>query len=201
MAGKDYPKPSLTADIAVFRTSGQHWELLLVQRGRPPFQGCWALPGGFAQEGESVEQTAARELFEETGVHGLPLEQVGFYSTPDRDPRGWVVSEAFVAIDDEQRIARAGDDAARAVWFQLVVQDGEADIVQGEDAGGHAEHRLVMRHPAQGDEGVAEELSLAFETQEESISSSFRSANARSGQLAFDHARIIADAWLMVQER
>ena len=117
---KNYPKPALTADIAVFARMEGDWRLLLIQRGGHPCLGCWALPGGFAEQGETIETTAARELEEETGLTGLALQLVGVYSAPGRDPRGWTVSAAYaVGVDGALLNARAGDDAAQARWFEL----------------------------------------------------------------------------------
>lgn len=118
---KDYERPSLTADIAVFAISEERTKILLVQRGNHPYLGRWALPGGFANKNEAVEDTAARELAEETGLTGLGLSPVGLFSKPGRDPRMWVVSQAFVSLIPYERIAevQAGDDAAAARWFDI----------------------------------------------------------------------------------
>ena len=117
---KNYPKPALTADIAVFARQGEGWKLLMIRRGGHPYLGCWALPGGFAEEGERVEQSAARELEEETGVTGLPLSLVGIYSAPGRDPRGWTVSAAYAVRLPEGTIeTEAGDDAEAACWLDV----------------------------------------------------------------------------------
>ena len=87
--------------------------------------GSWALPGGFANENEPVEVTAARELLEETGVEGLELQLVGIFSAPGRDPRGWVVSAAYLAVADAQQLSvRAGDDAADALWYTVSPSGG-----------------------------------------------------------------------------
>ena len=106
---KNYPKPALTADICIFARAGAGWKLLLIRRGGHPYLGCWALPGGFADEGERIESTAARELQEETGLSGLALRLVGIYSAPGRDPRGWTVSAAYAATGrvDEASVAVA----------------------------------------------------------------------------------------------
>lgn len=116
---RNYPKPALTADIVIFRREEDGLSLLLIRRGGHPFLGKWALPGGFANENEPVERTAARELQEETGVEGLPLELVGVFSEPGRDPRGWVVSAAFRATVENDIPVKAGDDAADAAWFRV----------------------------------------------------------------------------------
>lgn len=118
---RNYPKPALTADIAVFSFAEETLRVLLIERGGHPFLGKLALPGGFANENEPVEVTAARELEEETGVCGLPLALVGVFSKPGRDPRGWVVSVAFAAVvQGEELRVRGGDDAASAHWYTLV---------------------------------------------------------------------------------
>ncbi len=117
--GDKYPKPSVTADIAVFRISAGVPELLLIRRGGHPFLGSWALPGGFANRNEPMEKTAARELQEETGIVNAELTLVGVYSEPGRDPRGWTVSAAYAALLPESAEAAAGDDAAEAMWFPL----------------------------------------------------------------------------------
>ena len=118
---RNYAKPALTADIIVLRPTEQGVQVLLVERGGHPFLGKLALPGGFANENEPVEETAARELVEETGVSGLSMELVGVFSKPGRDPRGWVVSAAFAAVvTGEDLTVQAGDDAASAQWYTVI---------------------------------------------------------------------------------
>ena len=96
--------------------------MLLIRRKGHPFIGKLALPGGFANENEPVEITAARELEEETGVSGLELKLVDVFSKPNRDPRGWVVSAAFVSVVDAGRLnVQAGDDAAEAGWYDIAL--------------------------------------------------------------------------------
>jgi len=128
-----YPKPSLTADILVFSKSNNTLKILLIKRGGHPFLGKFALPGGFAEENETIENTAARELFEETGVKDIPLQLIGIFSKPGRDPRGWVVSAAFAAVVDADNIApSAGDDAADAAWF-AIDKDAESIVLYSGD--------------------------------------------------------------------
>lgn len=104
--------PLLTVDCAAFDRRGA---LLLVRRGNPPFKGRLALPGGFVDIGETVEQACRRELAEETDVKARDLVPVGVYSDPARDPRGHSVSVVFATVMARAR-PRAGDDAAAAVW-------------------------------------------------------------------------------------
>jgi 8-oxo-dGTP diphosphatase len=109
------PPCYLTADsILIFEN-----EVLLIQRGRDPFQGKWALPGGFVDEGEKVLDAAKRELEEETGISGQNLVQFGAYGDPGRDPRGRVVSIAHWVLLEAKPEATAGDDAAEYGWFDL----------------------------------------------------------------------------------
>jgi 8-oxo-dGTP diphosphatase len=110
-----FPKtPALTADCVVIDGKGR---LLLIRRGHPPFKGQYALPGGFAEVGETIEQTCRRELLEETAIKAGRLELLGVYSDPKRDPRGHTCSVVFMT-----RVARAtpraGDDAAVAEWVE-----------------------------------------------------------------------------------
>ncbi len=152
---KKYPQPSLTADICVFRRT------------------------------DGADACAARELEEETCVSGLKLEPIGLYSTPGRDPRGWTVSYAFVALDDAGSIPVAADDAARAAWFDVAatlagpVRDGDSVT-------------LALAH-----EGTT--LTSEFTAREQPITHRLRAQGVRGAGLAFDHAQIVADAWLALQ--
>ena len=154
-------------------------QMLMVRRGGHPFLGCWALPGGFVNQDEDADTAAMRELFEETGVAGLKAEQLGVYSAPGRDPRGWTISAAYASRLDGRKTAQAGDDASEAVWCRIesrVRDDGtyELEVHAGEEV-----------------------LRSTFATSE----ARFMPARARvldSHGFAFDHAQIAADAWLAV---
>eukprot|EP00435_Cladocopium_sp_Y103_P049472 s129_g14.t3 len=111
------PRIKYTADILVFHL-GDELELLTITRGKPPFQGCLALPGGFVERDESPILAAQRELQEETNVIGLPLVELGVWDTPGRDPRGLVSTTAFMALAPDQS-CQAGDDAATAQYQAL----------------------------------------------------------------------------------
>jgi 8-oxo-dGTP diphosphatase len=106
--------PALTADCIVFDSQDR---VLLIRRGRPPFEGDYALPGGFVEVGETVEDACRRELKEETGIEVRELKLVGVYSDPKRDPRGHTCSVAYLAQVATAE-PTAGDDAAAAEWVE-----------------------------------------------------------------------------------
>lgn len=116
----DYPRPSFTVDVVLLRWVG-HLELLLIERRKDPFAGAWALPGGYVEPTEAAPAAAVRELAEETGVVFPPerLLEIGVYSEPDRDPRGWTVSSAWIGLAPARTAAVAGDDASAAAWHRL----------------------------------------------------------------------------------
>ena len=112
----DYPRPAVTVDIAIF--TGEVPELLLIKRKHFPFEGYWALPGGFVEMDESLEEAALRELEEETGVSGVPLTEVGAFGDPDRDPRGRVITIAYAAVLEKPVLkVETGSDASEVAWF------------------------------------------------------------------------------------
>jgi 8-oxo-dGTP diphosphatase len=106
--------PALTVDCVVL---DRQRRLLVVRRGNPPFKGKYALPGGFVDIGETVEDACRRELLEETGVRAGKLQLLGVYSDPKRDPRGHTCSVAFLTRV-QRASAKAGDDAAAVEWIE-----------------------------------------------------------------------------------
>ncbi|MDL2235678.1 NUDIX hydrolase [Christensenellaceae bacterium OttesenSCG-928-L17] len=117
-----YRRPSVTVDVAVFTYFADKLHVLLVRRKNHPFIGQWALPGGFVEFDEEIAAAAQRELFEETGVSGVPLAEVGVFGAPGRDPRTRVVSVAHVACAPRASFSvRAGDDAAEAALFSIAL--------------------------------------------------------------------------------
>jgi 8-oxo-dGTP diphosphatase len=113
----DYPRPALAADCLIFGKKEDAWQVLLIERLHDPYRAYWALPGGFINMDETAEEGAARELFEETGLQNISLEQLHTYSRVDRDPRGRTVTVAFIGFADIQAVHPvAGDDAARLQW-------------------------------------------------------------------------------------
>ena len=180
---KDYPRPSFTADVAVFACDADGGlRLLMVRRGGHPFLGCWALPGGFVNPDEDAGTAAARELQEETGVVGLPLEQFGCYSAPGRDPRAWTASAAYVTCVSEEVVAQAGDDAAEAAWCSLSVNDC-----------GNGRFEMTIQAGEENPRCVFEVDTARFLPP--------RAHVIESAGFAFDHAQLIADAWLVLQRR
>ena len=108
----------MTADCVVV-TREKEPQVLLIQRGNPPFKGCWAFPGGFMNMDETTEQCAIRELEEETGLKVSELQQIGAYSKVDRDPRGRTVTIAYLVRVDKPVAVIGQDDAAQAEWWPL----------------------------------------------------------------------------------
>src|SRR5438132_5395366 len=115
-----YPRPALTVDCVVFGFDEADLKLLLIQRDLDPFKGRWALPGGFVQLDETLEDAARRELAEETGISKIFLEQLYTFGAVDRDPRERVVSVAHYALVklSDHRV-KASSDAHRAAWFEV----------------------------------------------------------------------------------
>ena len=114
----EYPRAALTVDCVVFGLDEQDLKVLLVRRGLPPFEGRWALPGGFVRMEETLDDAARRELREETGLKDVYLEQLYTFGDVRRDPRGRVVSVAYYALVNlaDHRV-QAATDASDAAWF------------------------------------------------------------------------------------
>ena len=113
-----YWHPAVTADAVVFGFDGERLNLLLIERGGEPFKGAWALPGGFIDKDDpSAEAAAYRELYEETGIKDIYLEELKTFSDIGRDPRERVITIAFIALvaKNKYRI-KGGDDAKEAKW-------------------------------------------------------------------------------------
>jgi 8-oxo-dGTP diphosphatase len=116
----DYPRAALTVDCVVFGIDDGELEVMLIQGDLPPFEGRWALPGGFVHVDETLEDAARRELCEETGLHDVFLEQLATFSAVDRDPRERIVSAAYYALVAKgDHSVRAATDARAAEWFPI----------------------------------------------------------------------------------
>ncbi len=117
----DYPRPAVTVDVVVFSLLEDRLCTLLIRRKNEPFAGCWALPGGFLDDNEDIENAALRELSEETNLKELYIEQLYSFGRPDRDPRGRTITVAYYSLLPATRMSEIahGDDAAEAQWFGL----------------------------------------------------------------------------------
>jgi 8-oxo-dGTP diphosphatase len=114
----EFPRPALTVDLVVL-TAASPREVLLIQRKKEPFAKTWALAGGFVNEGETLAEAARRELMEETCVELQDIEQLLANADPERDPRGWTVTVAYLAIVNKKDVKpKAGDDAKAVKWFK-----------------------------------------------------------------------------------
>ncbi len=115
----DYPRPSVTVDSVIFGVNNRYLKVLLIKRKDAPFANHWALPGGFVQMGEDLNTAAERELLEETGYIPSYMEQLKTYGSVKRDPRGRVITVAYMALVPLQSdMVKAGSDAAEADWWE-----------------------------------------------------------------------------------
>jgi 8-oxo-dGTP diphosphatase len=115
-----YERPSVTVDVVIFTLIERQLHVLLVQRKRWPYEGFWAIPGGFVNMDESLEEAARRELEEETGVRDVYLEQLYTFGTPGRDPRTRVISVAYFAlIGADTQTLRLSDETSDLRWFSV----------------------------------------------------------------------------------
>ena len=206
-----YERPSLATDMAIFsvmetaeaenfrKLPKKSLKLLLVCREAYPYKGSWALPGGFCRPGEDVAETARRELFEETSLQHAYLSLFGSFGEADRDPRGWVISNAFLALTDAEKYQlNAGTDAKEAAWFTVEVTSAEVKKEVKEDfARIETEYSLSFR---QEERGVLLTAKIAacktFCNYHESVEYKITESNG----LAFDHGKIILCARLHLRE-
>lgn len=115
-----YDRPSVTVDVVMMSLRQGDLHVLLIKRRSWPFEGMWAIPGGFVTMDESLETAAKRELREETGVEDVYLEQLYTFGDPGRDPRTRVITVVYFALLDSERLqVRAADDAVEVDWFSV----------------------------------------------------------------------------------
>ena len=113
----EFPRPAVTVDMVVFGLIDERLRILLIRRRHEPFRGRWALPGGFVDPDETLEQAARRELLEETGVATGEIRPVAMFGDPGRDPRGWTISAVYYALAPMGAFTVvSGDDADEADW-------------------------------------------------------------------------------------
>lgn len=199
-----YEKPSVAADIAVFtimqdaeerdnyrKLPEKKLKLLMIRRGKPPYKDMWALPGGFLKKGETIYETARRELLEETGTKQAYLELCDVFSEPDRDPRGWILSQAFMALihydnRGESDKVSAGSDAKEAAWFDVSLKKTDEKMYkQDESVVCDIQYELTL----------TKDTVLSAIVEEHRIYQGYHEIVEyrilKSEGLAFDHAKII----------
>jgi len=116
----DWPRPMVSVDAVVFGFFRDKAKLLLISRKKEPFKGKWALPGGYVEIDEELEDAVVRELAEETGLTAVPLQQMHTFGKCGRDPRGRQITIVFFGIaTKEKNKIKAGDDAAKVRWFDI----------------------------------------------------------------------------------
>lgn len=197
-----YDCPSVAADMVIFTIKTEkssHYRklpqkklsILLVKRSGHPFKDCWALPGGFANKGETLEETAVRELQEETGVSDAALFQLQMFSDVNRDPRGWILSCAYMALAEEDRFEiKAGSDAAEAEWFQVkfhLIHSETQNTLDGKQL--NEKYEMQLNHS-----DITLTASIAVKTNLSPKRLKTEYEIVESNGLAFDHAKIIAFA-------
>ena len=195
-----------TADVVVFnlqatqfRESGVIPNIVLVKRKNDPFKDCWALPGGFLEEGETIEACAKRELEEETGItprlSGF-LAPIGTFSDPKRDPRGHVISTAFISVIPTAKNdleLKAGDDASECVRFALKGRAYSAGDITKEGDKIDQDCVLVTLYNPQVKDSISFVATFDRDKDGHSICE-INYGDKTKSRLAFDHAEIIARA-------
>lgn len=166
-----YFRPSVTVDAVLFCRTERGIKLLMIERGGHPYLGMYAFPGGFVDSDEPCEVAASRELMEETGITDVKLRQLITASTPGRDPRWRNITVVFAAETDRPIKATAGDDAAKAKWFDVAF-DGE-----------------IMRFSAAGERFTC---TLSVVRDAFGMTDLNKTTIVKRGKIAFDHAKIIS---------
>lgn len=192
----DYERPSLTVDMILFTLDDEEekdlkkvpekvLKVLLIKRKNHPFKNCWAIPGGFVDINENIEDAVYRELKEETNIDNVYLEQLYTWGDVNRDPRMRVVSTSYMALVNKENInVKAGDDAADAAWFTI-----KKKIIKTEDT--KIISQIIL-------ENVAEDIKIVYEITENieikgyNKNSKFEIKLIEGDRgLAFDHVKIL----------
>ena len=207
---EQFERPSVATDIVAFavmqdgeqsnirKLANRELKLLLIKRSQFPYKGAWALPGGFLRPGETIEETAKRELLEETGVENPFLHLAGVYSEAGRDPRGWIISNSFISlINAENCTLRADTDAWDAAWFCVKLQ---SENISPDDSIGTTKmikHTLTLSFDsASSDSNIKGEENVEIKA----IVSEKSTRKGDSGELGFDHAKIIVQSLLELRD-
>ena len=189
-----YEKPAVTVDMLIFTVNPKKdyaLELLLIERGGHPYLGKWAIPGGFVEMDESLEEAAARELLEETQLSDIYMEQLYTFGDVGRDPRMRVISVAYMALVPKEKLKPvAGDDAAKVRWFTVHWEEtlaGESDGIrlwlESEDIDG-----IGSKSEAEGVDGSKDSVMACSEVSASEL------IRLEEEDIAFDHQKVIKTA-------
>ena len=199
-----YKNPCATTDMVLFSYAGEKpdtdaLKVLLVCRKNHPSIGYWALPGGFVELYENLEDTARRELEEETGVKGLPVEQFACYGDYQRDPRARVITTAYFSLVNEKEVrVKAGDDAADAAWFTVKLKKGESkDITTDAAVIRREDFSLELENE---DRGLKIRAVICKE-ERQGLGREREYKVKEGGMVAVDHAAILTQALEVIQQR
>jgi ADP-ribose pyrophosphatase YjhB (NUDIX family) len=196
-----YERPSLAADVAVFTIGNgmrldnrklpqKKLRILMIRRDRWPFEGLWSLPGGFTKKGETIYETARRKLKEKTGTDKAYLELCHVFSDNDRDPRGWIISQSFMAIlnngDLESAQASNNNDAC---WFDVNVSKiSENKHENGKGLTCDNDYKLTLQR-IDGEDLINAVIREHLEYKDYHVLATYQTLSSEN--IAFDHARII----------
>ena len=199
-----YKNHCATTDMVLFSYAGEKpdtdaLKVLLVCRKNHPSIGYWALPGGFVELYENLEDTARRELEEETGVKGLPVEQFACYGDYQRDPRARVITTAYFSLVNEKEVrVKAGDDAADAAWFTVKLKKGESkDITTDAAVIRREDFSLELENE---DRGLKIRAVICKE-ERQGLVRERKYKVKEGGMVAVDHAAILTQALEVIQQR
>ena len=217
---EQFERPSVATDIVAFavmqdgeqsnirKLENRELKLLLVKRSQFPYKGAWALPGGFLRPGETIEETAKRELLEETGVENPFLHLAGVYSEAKRDPRGWIISNSFISlINAENYSLRADTDAWDAAWFCVKLQSDNTSSDDSTSTTKIIKHTLTLSFDSassdsniKGDENIEIKAIVSEKSTRKGHNHVSSYQIIDSGELGFDHAKIIVQSLLELRD-
>lgn len=207
-----YRTPSCTTDAVIFAAGKtltkdlDGLKILLVKRSNHPSIGYWALPGGFVNLKENLDDTARRELQEETGVENLVMEQIATYGDYDRDPRTRVITTAYMALVQGEHVkVQAGDDAADAVWCEIKLEreacEASSCTEKKDSPGGEGVERQWYTLNVRNAEKELDTKAVVEHTVRNGLIREEKFTVKEPGVLAVDHAAIIVQALTILQGR
>lgn len=195
-----YPNPSVTADVMVFRYNStltsinSGLKLLLIQRKNHPSIGFWALPGGFVDIREDIDAAAKRELLEETGIDGLPIQQMHCFGEVNRDPRTRIITVSYLALVEEELILKAGDDAADALWFEVDFKKENDEVVDNNRRKQYYELTLTNQ-----DRMIELNARIEYSQNVKGIIKEPKFTVLKTNHIAFDHPSFILQGLLFIE--